>query len=216
MDPFGAHLLERKPGDRDDRHRTKAAETVVGFVMKQAINRALGGPTSIVTGLHQTHMIFLSRVIRESLRTEEIWVTLREVERNLREFIAKGKALLDAIPARPEPPSGDLGIFFHPAQAEQLTEDTDRFRQGAAEAIEVLEAYLAGARDIAAETGPALEIIESKLQRGASLVPGLRAFSNEERELEIFGVREQIPMLRQQISLVDARLREYREATGLH
>ncbi len=191
-----------------------ATETIIGFAVKQVLDKTVGGPMPVITAYHKAHFILLTRALTESNRDSKLQDTLREVDKNLQAYTRKGRELLALIPNNPQPPSSDLSFLLDQAKAANLTKQIGDYIRGVKCVIDALETYLRGAQEIAKETEANLKQIEAKLNMNDTKVVGMRAMSNHYRTLEVFTIREDIPKLRGVMAPVESLLRTYKIAYG--
>src|SRR5262245_16452683 len=125
-----------------------ATETIIGFAVQTALNKAVGGPMPIITGYHKTHFMLLARAIQESNRDTDIQKTLEAIRKNLGDMKSAGQRIIKAIPAKPEPPSSDMGIFVDPKQNKEFSKVVADFTKGVNNVTELLRNYIDNADDL--------------------------------------------------------------------
>lgn len=181
-------------------------ETIVAFAVKQALDKAAGGPMPIVTAYHKTHFVLLVQVLREAERDGKIQDSLREIRENLQAFLAAGNKMLAGIPDDPVPPEVDIAG----GSAAELSEQMKAFGEGLKNVIERLGDYIALAKEIEARTEKDLAALEKKLDRKGAASADLRTISNASRKKEMDLIRlTQMKQLREVRSRAETRLKSY-------
>jgi hypothetical protein len=160
-------------------------ETIIGFSAKVAINTAVGGPTSVVTGYHQFHFQLLARAIQESNRDEDLQKVLAGLRKNLTDMKAAGARILKALPPKPEPPDVTLVDMTDPAKNKIAAKRVKDFSAGVVNVLELLTAYVKSAEDVTKKTTGELAKVEKNLDMHKSRWDAMRKISNGQRAKEI-------------------------------
>src|ERR1043165_4671612 len=111
-----------------------ATEIIIKYAVPAVLNKALGGPTAVITGYHKAHFVILAKALQESSRDADIQKQLDAITENLKKIEDYGAALLDAIPAKPEAPEGDMSDLANPDYLKRVEE----FAKGVTNILEAL------------------------------------------------------------------------------
>lgn len=166
-----------------------ATETIISFAVKKVLDKAIGGPTAVITGYHKVHFVLLYRVIREAERDAKIQKEVRKIQENLASLIAFGQSMLHAIPPKPEPPSAEIGALFEKNRNAAFTKELNAFYAGVKNIVETLREYVGAAREIVNRTEKELDALEKRLDSKNVKHGALRKISNAARQQDIDLIR---------------------------
>jgi len=181
------------------------AETIIGFAVKTTLNVAIGGPTSVVTGYHETHFKVLARALQESSRDADIQKSLEEIRKNLKSMKDSGARIISKIPAKPEAPSAAVTDLLDPVKNKAYAKEVKVFSAGVTNELEALSAWIKAAEDMVKRTSGELAKIEKNLNMHKARWPALRQISNASRFQEIQFIKiQEMDALSKQLATVKA------------
>jgi hypothetical protein len=187
-----------------------ATETIIAFAAKQALDKAIGGATPIVTAYHKTHFILLARAIQESNRDQDIQKTLQAIQKNLTDMKNYGTRLLKAIPPKPEPPSADAAELLAPATGKEFFKLAGEFTKGVENILDTLGNYVKTADDLLNRTAGELAKVEKNLNMKGAKWAALRQISNAQRLQDIQFIKiDEMDKLSKQVSAAKSLIAAY-------
>jgi hypothetical protein len=158
-----------------------ATEIIIKYAVPTVLNKVLGGPTAVITGYHKAHFVILAKALQESSRDKDIQDQLEAITENLKKIKAYGSALLDAIPAKPEAPEGDVSALGDP----EFHKRVEEFGKGVTNILAALQAFIDAAEDITARTKTELAKVEKNLNMKDAKWAAMRQISNAARLQDI-------------------------------
>ena len=175
-----------------------ATELIIKYAVPAVLNKAIGGPTPIITGYHKAHFVILAKAIQESNRDQDIQKTLAAIRDNLGKIKEYGVTLIKAIPPTPEPPSADVAQVLDPTNTE-FGKQVEAFAQGVTNILNALRAYIDAAEDILKRTKGELAKVEKNLNMKGAKWAAMRQISNAKRleEIQFIQLREMEALSRQ-------------------